>query len=260
MLGAIAGDVVGSVYERHPVKRTDFPLFSPGCRFTDDTVLTVATAEAIRTGTPYAQAYRSWTRRYPRAGYGGLFLQWALSDAPGPYGSFGNGSAMRVSPVGWAFEDLEGVLAEAEQSARATHDHPEGVKGAQAVAAAVFLARTGASKEELRRYVEARFGYDLSVPLARVRPAYGFDVTCQGSVPPALRAFLESEDFEGALRNAVSLGGDADTQACMAGAVAEAFYGGVPPAVRKEVLGRLDRDLKQAVAAFQEAFGPSRPG
>lgn len=254
MLGAIAGDVVGSIYERYGIKSTEFPLFDWRCRFTDDSVLTVAVADVLLTGGEYASTFRDYFHRYPQAGYGESFIRWARTPVPKPYGSYGNGSAMRVSPVGWAFNEMESVLAEARKSAEVTHDHPEGIKGAQAVAAAVFLARRGASKDEIREYVEGQFGYNLTQSLAEIRPTYTFDVSCQGSVPQALVAFLESEDFESAVRNAVSLGGDSDTQACIAGSVAEAFYGAVPGFIREEVLGRLDDRLRGVVAKFEERF------
>lgn len=253
MLGAIAGDIVGSPYEAHNFKSTDFPLFGPRSCFTDDTVLTVATAQAILDGEPYAQAYRRWCRRYPRAGYGPLFGRWCHDDQAGPYRSCGNGSAMRVSPVGWACGSLEEVLRQAELSAECTHNHPEGVKGAQAVAAALWLARTGATKEAIGAYVSATFGYRLR-PLAEIRATYRFDPTCQGTVPEALSCFLESAGFEDALRQAVSIGGDSDTIACIAGAVAEAFWGGVPGEMEREVFARLDTGLAEVVRRFRERY------
>lgn len=253
MLGAIAGDVIGSPYELEPIKTTDFPLIGPGSGFTDDTALTLATADAILSGAPYDVAYRSWYRRYPDAGYGGMFHQWAASEALGSYGSFGNGSAMRVAPIGWAFDDLERVLAEAERSAAVTHDHPEGIKGAQATAGAVFLAR----HEPIDRVLEwaAGLGYDLDAPLDQLRPTYGFDVTCQGTVPFALRCAYEAEDFEASVRLAVSLGGDADTLAAIAGAIAEARFGGVTIAIRAAVTERLDVAMRRLLAAFSIRYG-----
>jgi len=196
MLGAIAGDIIGSIYEGNPLKISDFPLFSPHCRFTDDTVLTVATAEALLKGLDYATVYRAYGRRYPNAGYGGTFIHWILDDQAGPYQSWGNGSAMRVSPVGWAGDTVAAVLAEAERSAAVTHNHPEGIKGAQATALAVYLARTGHDKAALKQEIEQRFGYNLSRSLAAIRPGYRFDVSCQGSVPEAIIAFLEAADVE----------------------------------------------------------------
>jgi ADP-ribosylglycohydrolase len=255
MLGAIAGDMIGSVYEGWPHKATDFPLFGPASTFTDDSVLTVATAEALLGARPYEEVYRKFGRRYPHAGYGGSFLQWIFAHAAGPYGSWGNGSAMRVSPIGWALQSLDDVLAEAARSAAVTHDHPEGIKGAQAVAMAVFLARTGSSKSEIWREVSERFGYDLGRRVEDIRPAYQFEVSCQGSVPEALLCFLESGNFEEAVRLAVSLGGDADTQACIAGAVAEAFYGGVPEHIASEVWIRLPEEFRSVVRHFRKHFG-----
>ena len=227
MLGALIGDIVGSVFERAPHKSKDFDFISEKSRFTDDSVLTVATADALLHGYDYMPVFKYWGRSYPNAGYGQKFYRWCLSDSDEAGESYGNGSAMRVSPVGWAFESLDEVLAEAKRSALPSHNHPEGVKGACAVAAAVFLARTGKSKEEIRDYVAGEFGYNLSRTLEAIRPEYVFDSSCQGSVPEVIIAFLESESYEDALCNAISLGGDSDTQACIAGAIAEAFYGPV---------------------------------
>ncbi len=254
MIGAIVGDIVGSVYEGHNLKSTDFELFHPAARFTDDSVLTVATADALLGDGDYAAAYRNWYHRYPERGYGGNFRRWAVSGASGPYHSYGNGSAMRVSPTAWAFDTLEAVLAAARASAAVTHDHPEGIRGAEAVAAAIFLARSGSTREAIRATVGGRFGYDLSMTCDDIRPGYRFDVSCQGSVPQALVAFLDSTDFEGAIRLAVSLGGDSDTIAAIAGSVAEAFYGGVPPAIAAEALARLQPDLAAVVKAFRARF------
>lgn len=253
MTGALFGDIVGSVYEFRPVKTADFPLFSHRSCFTDDTVLTVATADALISGAGYGKKYREYYRLYPDAGYGGMFHHWAGNPSAGPYGSYGNGSAMRVSPIGYAFGTLDEVLREAERSAAVTHNHPEGIRGAQAVAAAVFLARTGTSKEELRRFLETRFSYDLSRRLDDIRPSYGFDVTCQGSVPESLLAFFESDSCEDAVRKAVSLGGDADTMGCIAGAVAQAFYG-LPADLEKRVLGMLTPKLREVTVRFRERY------
>lgn len=258
MWGAIAGDIIGSVYERHPIKTTDFPLFDRNARFTDDTVLTVAVAHAILTGTGYGAAIKEFGRRHPHAGYGGSFRRWLQSEPSQPYYSWGNGSAMRVSPVGWAFETIGQVLDEARKSAEVTHDHPEGIKGAQATALAIFMARRGNAKEEIREELTRRFEYDLRRTLDEIRPGYRFDVSCQGSVPEAIVAFLESESVEDAIRKAVSLGGDSDTQACIAGAIAEAFYGPVSEAVEQEVRRRLPEDFMGIVESFTERFGPAR--
>ena len=255
MLGTIAGDVIGSVYERAPVKRTDFPLFSTESRFTDDTVLTVATAHALLTGQPYADAYHEFGNRYPNAGYGGAFRQWLARPDRTPYNSFGNGSAMRVGPVGLAMHTADEVLAEAVRSAAATHDHTEGIRGAQAVALATFLAKTGHTKDAIRQEIETQLGYDLSRTLGEIRPRYEYDATCQGSVPEAITAFLESDGVESAIRLAISLGGDADTQAAIAGGIAEAFYGGVPEPIATHVLSRLPHELREVIEKFNERFG-----
>ncbi|MDQ2730927.1 MAG: ADP-ribosylglycohydrolase family protein [Armatimonadota bacterium] len=257
MLGAIAGDVIGSIYEWNNIRTTEFPLFSEGCRFTDDTVLTVAVAECILKGSDYVDAFHSYYSRYPHAGFGGSFRNWAGSKRREPYNSFGNGSAMRVSPVGYAFGTMPDVLREAERSAAVTHNHPEGIKGAQAVASAIFMARTGSSKDEIRAFMERSFRYDLSATLDDIRPLYRFDVSCQGSVPQAIRAFLESDGYEDAVRKAISLGGDSDTLACMAGGIAAAFYGGVPEPVREKALGILDEPLRAVAMEFCECYGVS---
>ncbi|MGC1954622.1 MAG: ADP-ribosylglycohydrolase family protein [Gammaproteobacteria bacterium] len=255
MIGAIAGDVIGSVYEGKSLKTKDFPLFSQQSRFTDDTVLTVAVAEALLRGADYAAAFKRYFRAYPDRGFGGFFVRWASSDQVAPYGSFGNGAAMRVGPTGWARDTWSEVLAEARRSAQVTHDHPEGIRGAQATAAAVFMARTDASKHHIRHAIQAHFGYDLERALDDIRDEYRFDVSCQGSVPEAIISFLESSDYEDAVRNAVSLGGDSDTMACIAGGIAEAFYGGVPQWIVEQVRARLDRPLWDVVAEFQGKFG-----
>ena len=197
-------------------------------------VLTVAVASAIREGVDYGTSIRRWGRRYPYAGYGGWFRDWLFGEDAAPYNSFGNGSAMRVAAIGWAFDDLDVVLHEATRSAEVTHNHPEGIKGAQAVAAAILLARAGQGKDEIATLLSDRFGYDCTVGLSALRRRGGFDVTCQGTVPAAAVAFLQSTDFEDAVRNAVSFGGDADTLACIAGAMAEAHYGGVPAEIQAE--------------------------
>lgn len=254
MLGAIAGDVIGSVYEHDPIKHKDFALFDPHCTFTDDTVLTVAIAEAILTDTPYVDCIRRFGRRHPGAGYGASFIGWLHRDGAGPYNSWGNGSAMRVSPVGFAFDSEDEVLHQARLSAQITHDHPEGIKGAQATALAVYLARTGHDKASIRARIEARFGYDLDRTVDGIRPGYSFDVSCQGSVPEALVAFLDAHDYEDAVRNAVSLGGDSDTLACIAGGIAEAFYGGVPQAIGAQVQALLTPDLLDVTRRFHDAY------
>jgi ADP-ribosylglycohydrolase len=255
MIGAIAGDIIGSVHEGGEPQSKAFPLFVRWSRFTDDSVLTIAVASAVRGDADYASALRHWGRRYPEAGYGGLFRAWLWSEHPRPYNSFGNGSAMRVSAIGWAFDDVETVLVEARRSAEVTHSHPEGIKGAQAVAAAVLLGRTGHSKARIRRLLSDRFGYDCSAGLDRLRQRGEFDATCQGTVPAAAVAFFASSDFEDAVRNAVSLGGDADTLACIAGAMAESYYGGTPDHIQREIMRRLDAPLRAEALAFARAYG-----
>lgn len=255
MRGAIAGDIIGSPYEGRNIRRTDFSLFSYASRFTDDTVLTVALADSILTGENYTYSLHRYFRRYPRAGYGGAFNQWALSGDTEPYNSWGNGSAMRVSPVGWAYATLEEVLQRAEISAAVTHNHPEGIKGAQAVAAAIFLARTGHTKAEIQEYVESTFGYPLDDTLERLRATYTFAVSCQGSVPQAIMAFLQSDDFESTVRNAISIGGDSDTIACIAGSIAHAFYGDIPDAIWQAASYRLDAPLLAIISEFCARYG-----
>jgi ADP-ribosylglycohydrolase len=254
LLGALAGDVIGSVYEFNAPKHTHFDLFPPGCMITDDSVLTLAVAEAVLGGGSYLERIRTYALRYPHHSYGGKFRQWMHSDNPQPYHSFGNGSAMRVSPVGWAFDTVEDVLRAAEASAAVTHNHPEGVKGAQAVALAILRARTGVSKADIGLETCERFGYDLSHTLDEIRPGYRFDETCQKTVPPAISAFLESSDFEDAVRKAVSLGGDADTLAAITGSIAEAFYGGVPPKIAGPVRRCVPDELWAVVERFSRKY------
>lgn len=254
MFGAIAGDIIGSVYEASPTKSTDFPLFTHYSRFTDDTVMTVAVASAILNNESYEDSLRAFGRAYPDAGYGGRFFSWLFDDSAGPYNSWGNGAAMRVSPVGFAFDTEEAVLREAQSSAEVSHNHPEGIKGAQATALAIFMARLGESKEAIRQRISTQFGYDLDRTLYAIRPTYRFDVSCQGSVPEAIIAFLESHDFEDAVRNAVSLGGDSDTQACIAGAIAQAFYRCIPEKIVTYVRGSLPETLLSVIDEFSRVF------
>ncbi len=255
MIGAIAGDIIGSVYEHRPIKSKDFPLFHPRCRFTDDSVLTVAVADAILTGRSYLESIRTIGRRYPNAGYGGAFSAWLQADNPRPYNSWGNGSAMRVSPVGFAFASEGEVLRHARQTAEISHNHPEGIKGAQATALAVFLARTGRGKAQIRERIGREFGDDLHRSVNDIRPSYAFDVSSQGTVPEAIVAFLDSESYEDAVRNAISLGGDSDTLACITGGIAEAFYGEVPEAIRAKVDECLTPDLWEITEAFCRRYG-----
>lgn len=258
MLGAIAGDIIGSLYENLRTKRKDFRLFTPLSFYTDDTVLTVAVADALLTGKDYGSTIRTYARRHPLRGYGPKFLLWMISPSSRPYNSLGNGSAMRVSPVAHAFKTEEEVLVHARRSAECTHNHPEGIKGAQATALAIFMARNGASKTEIRAAISSRYGYDLSRRIDAIRPTYRINLTCPGSVPEAIIAFLDSENFEDAIRNAVSLGGDADTQAAIAGAIAESFYGEIPMEILNGITKRLNRDFKQTIIQFCGRFGTQR--
>jgi ADP-ribosylglycohydrolase len=262
MIGAIAGDIIGSVYEYRQIKTKEFPLFHRRCHFTDDSVLTVAVAEAILTDGDYRKAVLQIGRRYPHAGYGSAFAQWLRSPNPKPYNSWGNGSAMRASPVGFAFGTADEVLREAARSAEFTHNHPEGIKGAQATALAVFLARTAPiahtaraahDKELIRQEIASRFGYDLARTVDEIRSSYRFNESCQGTVPEAIVAFLDSTSYEDAVRNAVSLGGDSDTLACITGGIAEAFYGPVLPAIRRKVQEILTPELWEITERFSQA-------
>lgn len=248
--GAIAGDMIGSCHEWKACINPQFALFSKSSKFTDDSVLTIAVADAILNQRRYGEAIVEYARRYPKAGYGSFFRRWLANDGVEPYNSLGNGSAMRVSPVGWAFDSVEDVLRESELSAAVTHNHPEGIKGAQSIALAIYLARTGVEKEEIRDEIETRFGYNLRRTLEEIRPNYKWDSTCPGSVPESIIAFLESTDFESAVRNAILLGGDADTMAAIAGSIAEAYYG-VPNEIVAEVRKRLPIDLFYVVERFQ---------
>ena len=262
MLGAIIGDMVGSPYEfdqRRPEVTTHFELFGPDSQYTDDTVMTLAVGQALMDAggdesvadALLADTMRAFAARYPlpKGGYGGRFTRWLFDPAAGPYGSWGNGSAMRVSSVGWLYDSLDAVEHWAEISARVTHNHPEGIKGAQAAAGCIYLARTGVGKAEIREYVTGRIGYDLSRTLDEIRPTYHHMESCQDTVPEAITAFLESSDFEDAIRKAVSLGGDADTLTDITGAIAEAAYG-IPESIRDKALQRLPADLKGVLARF----------
>lgn len=275
MYGAFIGDIVGSKYEFNNIKTKDFPLFSPGCDYTDDSIMTAAVAQAILCtaredcgdfSRVLVETMQDFGRRYPHptGAYGGRFADWLRRENPAPYGSYGNGSAMRVSPCALAAVTLEEALELARVSAAVTHDHPEGIKGAEAVAAALFLAKTGASKAEIRQYVDTHF-YPLDFTLDSIRADYRFDVSCQGSVPQAIVAFLESADFEDAVRSAVSIGGDCDTTGAMAGSIAWTYYtveaggteawvqGRIPPAM-EEIRARADSLLPQEFIDIASAF------
>ena len=258
MYGAILGDIIGSPYEFDMGdKRKDFPLFSEDSMFTDDTVMTIAVAEAFLDAPAdepqirerLIASMRKWGHRYPSAGYGLRFCQWLESGNPAPYNSWGNGSAMRVSAVAWLYQDLQTVRRMAHLSAEVTHNHPEGIKGAEATASAIFLARTGHSKQEIRGYIEAEFGYDLSRTCDQIRPHYHHVESCQETVPEAITAFLEGVSFEDVIRTAVSLGGDCDTLTAIAGSIAEGFYG-VPDTLKQACVARLPADLNAALSRF----------
>ena len=261
MYGAILGDMIGSPYEfDRGNKRKDFPLFSDKSTFTDDTVMTLAVAEAflnIRQETHGARnelisSMKKYGRKFPNAGYGVMFQQWLQNEKPKPYGSYGNGSAMRVSGVSWLYDSIDAVRAAARLSAEVTHNHPEGIKGAEATASAIYLARTGSTKAEIKAYIEENFGYDLSRTCDQIRPSYYHVESCQETVPEAITAFLEGKSFEDVIRTAVSLGGDCDTLTCIAGSIAEGFYG-VPDALKQECRNRLPNELKAVLSRFDEA-------
>jgi len=256
MFGAILGDIIGSAYEwaDPPIKTKDFELFTKESTFTDDSVLTLAIAEAIINQWDYKFNVRRFAKKYPNRGYGSQFKKWIYTDPSKPYYSFGNGSAMRVSPIGYAFDTEEKVLEEAKISAIITHDHPEGIKGAQAVALAIFLARTGHSKREIGMAMQQRFGYNLARRIDDIRPDYSFDVTCPGSVPEAILCFLESSDVVDAIQMAVSLGGDADTLACIAGGIAHAFYKEIPEEIVITARALLPMELLEVIDVFSHAY------
>ena len=269
MLGAIIGDIVGSVYEWNNIKTKDFPLFSEKCFFTDDTVMTIAVADALLNGgtaDDFIDSMKKYGRLYPNAGYGSRFGNWVHSNAREPYNSWGNGSAMRVSPCGWFAESLKETEALAEKSAAVTHNHPEGIKGAQATAAAIYLARNDMKKDKIKEYIESKYNYNLSRTLEEIRPVYQFNETCQETVPEAIIAFLESNGFEDAIRNAISLGGDSDTLAAITGSIAEAAYGiptadfegmgYVPNGIREKTFQILDDDLASVINAWLDKGKP----
>ena len=264
LYGAILGDMIGAPYEFDmSPKVKDFPLFISGSGYTDDTVMTIAVADALldarirgtndeaKVKALLVSSMRRWGARYPHAGYGGRFAAWLEHEDMGPYMSYGNGSAMRVSSVGWLYDSIESTRRIAAWTAEVTHNHTEGVKGAEATACAVFLARTGTSKETIGKYIIKEFGYDLSRSCDEIRPAYHFDVSCQGTVPEAITAFLEGEDFEDVIRTAVSLGGDCDTLTCIAGGMAEAYYG-VPEWLKAECRKRLPEDMQTVLERFAD--------
>ncbi len=250
MLGSIAGDIIGSIYEWNNIKSTGFPLFTPESTFTDDTVLTIAIADSILSGKPFAKTLWQYGNKYPDRGYGTRFSAWLRSENPKPYNSLGNGSAMRVSPVAHANKTLEEVLEKAKETALPTHNHPQGIKGAQSVAATIFLAKHGKTKKQIKEYITKNFRYNLSKTLDEIRPHYEFDETCSGTVPQAITAFLESTDFESAIRLAISIGGDSDTIACITGSIASAYYKHIPKHILVPVLNRLPKKFISILTSF----------
>ena len=259
MLGAIIGDIVGSPYEFGSNKTKNFKLLGPGCRPTDDSIMTIAVGcacveadcydeEAFK--TVLIKKMREIGNQYPDAGYGRLFYNWLTDDEPTPYGSKSNGSAMRVSPIAWAVDTIEDTERLAGWSAEITHDCSEGIRGAQAVAASIFLARTGSDKDEIRDYIEKNY-YNLDFTIDEIRPGYSHDMSCDGSVPQAIACFLDSNDFEDAIRNAISLGGDCDTQACITGAISEAYYG-IPDELQEEVFRYIDENLQDYYFSYSD--------
>lgn len=253
MLGAIAGDIIGSVYEKRNLKRKDFmPFFHPEARFTDDTVCMVAVADALLHDRDPVQTLQEWGRRYEHVGgWGQRFAHWLVDDDPQPYGSWGNGGAMRVAPAAWLASNLDEVLILAEKVSVITHNHPEGLRGAQAVAAAIWWARDGLGTDSIRTLVAERFGYDLQSTVDAIRPDYRHSEAAAHSVPQALVCALEAISYEDAIRNAISIGGDSDTIAAIAGAVAEARFG-IPTDIATQAWGFLDRDMRQVLTALYD--------
>ena len=262
LMGAILGDIAGSIYEFDPHKSTDINLQDKRMDYTDDTIMTIAVADWIlndkrHTKNGLVERMQQWGRRYPHpmGAYGNMFSQWLRSDNPMPYNSWGNGSAMRVSAVGFAFDTLEETMNVAKKCAEVTHDHTEGIKGAQATAAAIFMARTGSTKEVIRRYITDTFGYNLDRSCDDIRPTYGFDGSCQGTVPESIIAFLDSKDYEDALRLCISLGGDADTMGAITGAIAGAYYNKMPYALYEFGMEKLPKDIRNVVGLFNSKYG-----
>lgn len=261
MFGAILGDIIGSPYEFDKGNKTkEFELFISESRYTDDSVMTIAIAEALigldeftdedTIKSVIVKSMQKWGRKYPDIGYGQRFYNWFMSENPQPYGSWGNGSAMRVSPVGWLYDSIEETRRIARLTAEVTHNHPEGIKGAEATASAIFLARKGNNKGEIKEYITKEFGYDLSRTCDEIRPEYKHIVSCQETVPEAITAFIEGNSFEDVIRTAVSLGGDCDTLTCIAGSIAEGYYG-VPNELKQEVYNRLEREFLDVIEAFE---------
>lgn len=257
MIGAIIGDYVGSAYEFHNTKDYSFEMITTQSDITDDSIMSIAIADAILQSKPYAERMRYWGNKYPnpKGAYGGSFSAWLHSSNPQPYNSWGNGAAMRVSPIGWAFSGLEQVLLQAKLSAECTHNHEEGIKGAQATATAIYLTRNGETKQWIKKYIESKFGYNLSFKIADIKESYKFDESCQGTVPPAIVCYLESTSFEDAIRLAVSLGGDSDTLGCITGSIAEANQTySIPVDIMEAAFKTMPSDLKTIVNRFTDKY------
>ncbi|MCR5684526.1 MAG: ADP-ribosylglycohydrolase family protein [Lachnospiraceae bacterium] len=270
MYGALLGDMIGSPYEFDRGDKTkDFELINNDVEYTDDSVMTIAVAQALMScdrdageeeiTTAVVRSMQNWGKRYPYVGYGGRFAEWLRSRDPQPYNSWGNGSAMRVSSVGWLFDTIERTREVARWTAEVTHNHPEGIKGAEATASAIFMARTGSTKQEIKVYIIKEFGYDLSRTCDEIRPHYHMDASCQGSVPEAIISFLEGNSLEDVIRNAISLGGDTDTLACIAGSIAEAFFG-VPVEMKEECIARIEYDMQRVLKEFDKVRRPAKTG
>lgn len=243
ILGAVCGDTLGSSYEWEPMKDLTLPLCKPEDVFTDDSVCTIAVADAILNGKPFAETLHGWCRRYPYIGYGGAFRRWIIDENPHPYNSWGNGAAMRVSAAGALANSLDEALDLARQSAEVTHNHPEGIKGAQAAVAAIYLAKEGKCKNDIKAYIEDAFGYDLSRDYEDIQRGYSFDVSCMGSVPESIISFLTASSYEDTVRHAIALGGDADTMAAIAGSIAAAYYKDIPQNIIEHCCRRLPLEM-----------------
>lgn len=258
MIGGIIGDIVGSIYEDGTMKSKHFPLWDDRCHFTDDTVLTVATADWLLNGGKCEDYYYSYAMEYPTCGYGTGFMRWCFNrkfrSVYHPYNSYGNGSAMRVGPIGWAYNSMEEVLKVSNDTALCTHSHEEGIKGAQTIASCIFLAKNKESKEYIKAFVKRTFGYNIDVSLKEISKSYTWNATCQHTVPEAIISFLESNDFEDGIRNAISLGGDSDTIACMTGAISEAYWG-IPIEMQEKAYEYLPTEFISIIKNFEKTFG-----
>ena len=251
IMGAICGDILGSAYEWNPVKTLEMDLCQIGDTYTDDTVCTIAVADAIVNQKSFAETLRKWCRKYSFVGYGPSYRRWIRLENGEPYNSWGNGSAMRVSAAGALANSLEESLRIAKESAEVTHNHPEGIKGAQATASAIYMAKTGSSKDEIKDYIQTKFGYNLERKYKDLQPSYNFDVSCQGSVPESIICFLESNDYEDAVRHAIAMGGDADTMAAITGSIAAAYYKTIPEGILTHCLNRVPQDMKNMLRSIK---------